>query len=110
MFFSETFSGWFLVACLTSGGLGYGIRFWQKERISVREEKALEIISKSDFREGLVAGLSDGIAVVHKFGERRQRDLVQLKTKPVFQAFSRSNFWKNRIVISKAEKSDKNLA
>lgn len=33
-------------------------------------EKALEILSKSDFKDGIVAGLPAGIVVSHKFGER----------------------------------------
>ena len=34
-------------------------------------EKALEIMSKSDYKDGIVAGLPSGIAVSHKFGERQ---------------------------------------
>lgn len=41
-------------------------------------EKALELLSRSDFRDGLVAGLPEGTVVAHKFGERRQGALVQL--------------------------------
>ena len=33
-------------------------------------EKALELLSKSTFKEGLVSGTLDGVAVAHKFGER----------------------------------------
>lgn len=34
-------------------------------------EKALEMLSKVDFRDGLVAGIGDGAVVAHKFGERK---------------------------------------
>lgn len=37
---------------------------------SQMSEKALEILSKSDFKEGLVADLPSNIPVAHKFGER----------------------------------------
>lgn len=33
-------------------------------------EQALELLARTDFRDGLVAGLPDGIAIAHKFGER----------------------------------------
>jgi beta-lactamase class A len=33
-------------------------------------EKALSILSKSDFKNGLVAGIPQGITISHKFGER----------------------------------------
>jgi beta-lactamase class A len=33
-------------------------------------EKALEILAAADFKQGLVAGVPDGIVVAHKFGER----------------------------------------
>lgn len=34
-------------------------------------EKALEILTQVDFRDGIAAGLPSGIKVAHKFGERR---------------------------------------
>lgn len=37
-------------------------------------EKALEILSASLFKEGLVAGVPSSVAVAHKFGERRYAD------------------------------------
>jgi len=33
-------------------------------------EKALKLLSQSEFRQGLVAGVPDGTVVAHKFGER----------------------------------------
>jgi len=33
-------------------------------------EKALEYLSQSDYKNGLVAGVSSNIIVAHKFGER----------------------------------------
>jgi len=37
-------------------------------------EKALEILSKSDYKNGLVAGVPSGITVSHKFGEYASED------------------------------------
>ncbi len=37
-------------------------------------EKALEIMSKSEFNDGLVAGVPKGIIISHKFGERERSD------------------------------------
>ncbi|MDI6778546.1 MAG: class A beta-lactamase-related serine hydrolase [Patescibacteria group bacterium] len=34
-------------------------------------EKALEMLSNVDYKEGLVAGVGDGITIAHKFGERK---------------------------------------
>ena len=36
-----------------------------------QSDKALEILSQSDFKDGLVAGVPSGIAVAHKFGIER---------------------------------------
>lgn len=33
-------------------------------------EKALELLSRSSFNKGFVAGLPKGVVVAHKFGER----------------------------------------
>jgi beta-lactamase class A len=33
-------------------------------------EKALEMLSKVEYKDGLVAGIGDGVTVAHKFGER----------------------------------------
>lgn len=42
-------------------------------------EKALEIMSRSDFADGIVAGVPKGIVVSHKFGERQlEANSVQL--------------------------------
>lgn len=41
-------------------------------------EMALDLLSKSNFKDGLVAGVSGGVAVAHKFGERSFGNLVQL--------------------------------
>lgn len=41
-------------------------------------EMALGLLSKSNFKEGLVAGVSDGVTVAHKFGERSTGKFVQL--------------------------------
>jgi beta-lactamase class A len=43
-------------------------------------QKALEILSRSDFREGIVAGVAPGTVVANKFGEREMagETLVQL--------------------------------
>jgi beta-lactamase class A len=40
-------------------------------------EKALEILSRSDYKNGIVAGIPDGIKVAHKFGERKSLDLEE---------------------------------
>ena len=37
-------------------------------------QKALEILSQSDFKDGLVAGVPEGVTVAHKFGERIFKD------------------------------------
>lgn len=37
-------------------------------------EKALEILSKSDYKDGLVAGVPSDITVSHKFGEHASKD------------------------------------
>lgn len=34
-------------------------------------EKALELLSKSEYKDGLEAGVPDGVRVAHKFGERK---------------------------------------
>ena len=34
-------------------------------------EKALEILSKSEYNDGIVAGVPSGVTVAHKFGERK---------------------------------------
>jgi beta-lactamase class A len=39
---------------------------------------ALAVLTKSDFHEGLVAGVDTGIPVAHKFGERTLDGIVQL--------------------------------
>jgi beta-lactamase class A len=41
-------------------------------------ETALGLLAQSGFREGLVAGVPEGIAVAHKFGERSSEGLKQL--------------------------------
>jgi len=41
-------------------------------------EKALEILSKSDYKNGLVAGVPDNVVVAHKFGERVISNVYQL--------------------------------
>lgn len=40
--------------------------------------KALEILSKVDFKDGLVAGVPEGVTVSHKFGERADNEALQL--------------------------------
>ena len=44
----------------------------------VLSQQALELLSKVDFKGGLVAGLPEGITVAHKFGERVLDDVIQL--------------------------------
>ena len=41
-------------------------------------EKALELLSQTNFNQGIVAGLPSYITVAHKFGERRLPDSLQL--------------------------------
>jgi len=41
-------------------------------------EKALELLSRTKFNQGIVAGLPSYITVAHKFGERRLPDSLQL--------------------------------
>jgi len=41
-------------------------------------EKALELLSRVEFEKGVVAGVPEGTVVAHKFGERRENNLVQL--------------------------------
>jgi beta-lactamase class A len=41
-------------------------------------ERALELLSKSSFKDGLVAGVPENIMISHKFGERVVGDMVQL--------------------------------
>lgn len=40
-------------------------------------EKALEILAQTTFKQGLVAGVGDGVVVAHKFGERELPDGVK---------------------------------
>ena len=35
-----------------------------------RSEEALDLLTKSEFKDGLVAGVPPGVTVAHKFGER----------------------------------------
>lgn len=37
-------------------------------------QKALALLTRTTFRDGLVAGVPPGVAVAHKFGERRTED------------------------------------
>ncbi len=41
-------------------------------------ERALELLTRADYRDGLVAGVPAGVPVAHKFGEREVGDLNQL--------------------------------
>jgi len=41
-------------------------------------EKILNILSQSEYKDGLVAGIPDGITVAHKFGERSGNNIYQL--------------------------------
>lgn len=41
-------------------------------------EKVLEILSKSKYKDGIVAGVPSGVTVAHKFGERVVDDTYQL--------------------------------
>lgn len=41
-------------------------------------EKLLNILSKTEYKDGLVAGISDDIVISHKFGERVIGDVYQL--------------------------------
>lgn len=41
-------------------------------------EKALELLSTTEFKDGLIAGIPSGTAVAHKFGERNNNGLLQL--------------------------------
>ncbi len=41
-------------------------------------EKALSILSQSEFHHGLAAGLPSGLEIAHKFGERKLSDSLQL--------------------------------
>ncbi len=41
-------------------------------------ERALELLARSEFRDGLVAGVPPGVAVANKFGEREENGVVQL--------------------------------
>jgi beta-lactamase class A len=43
-----------------------------------RSQEALSILARSDFREGLVGGVPEGIQVAHKFGIRGLEDAEQL--------------------------------
>ena len=41
-------------------------------------EKAIKLFSESDFRDGIVAGVPQGVSVAHKFAERRYASEVSL--------------------------------
>lgn len=41
-------------------------------------EKAMQVLARSEFKEGIVAGLPKGIEVAHKFGVRESKDTHQL--------------------------------
>jgi beta-lactamase class A len=41
-------------------------------------ERALELLARSEFRDGLVAGVPPGVPVANKFGEREENGVVQL--------------------------------
>lgn len=41
-------------------------------------EKALELLSQSNFKNGIVAGIPEGIKVAHKFGEQKNGNAQQL--------------------------------
>lgn len=41
-------------------------------------DKALDYLSRADFKEGIVSGVPRNISVAHKFGERLEKDFTQL--------------------------------
>jgi beta-lactamase class A len=45
---------------------------------SEMSEYALNLLSKSDFHDGLVAGIPNGIKVAHKFGVTQDKDYIEL--------------------------------
>jgi len=44
----------------------YNVAYLNKDT----SEKAMEILAKSDYKDGLVAGVDSGVTIAHKFGER----------------------------------------
>jgi hypothetical protein len=44
----------------------------------MNSEHALELMTRSDFKSGLVAGLPSGVEVAHKFGEAGDQNEKQL--------------------------------
>jgi beta-lactamase class A len=44
-----------------------------------RSKYALELLSRTDFRDGLVAGVPAGLSVAHKFGERRRAETGEVQ-------------------------------